>query len=47
MKSGEREKNENRVPSTLEEAYELRDASTTSEVRDYYQEYVYRLRGEE
>jgi hypothetical protein len=47
VKSGEREKNENRVPSTLEEAYELRDASATSEERDYYQEHVYRLRGEE
>ena len=35
------------VPSTLEEAYGLRDASATSEGRDYYQEHVYRLRGEE
>jgi hypothetical protein len=35
------------VPSTLQEAYELRDASATSEERDYYQEHVYRLRGEE
>jgi hypothetical protein len=38
---------ERRIPSTLEEAYELRDASATSEERDYYQERVYRLRGEE
>jgi hypothetical protein len=44
---GGRETNESRVPRTLEEAYELRDASATSEERDYYQEHVYRLRGEE
>jgi hypothetical protein len=41
-----RETSERRVPSTFEEeAYELRDASATSEERDYYQERVYRLRG--
>jgi hypothetical protein len=44
---GGRETNESRVPRTLEEAYELRDASATSEERDYYQEHVYCLRGEE
>jgi hypothetical protein len=43
-----RETSERRVPSTFEEeAYELRDASATSEERDYYQERVYRLRGGE
>jgi hypothetical protein len=44
---GGRETNERRVPSTLQEAYELRDASAILEERDYYQERVYRLRGEE
>ncbi len=47
MESGEIETNERRVPETLEEACELRDASATSEERDYYQEHVYRLRGQE
>jgi hypothetical protein len=47
VESGERETSESRVPSTLEEAYELRDASATPEERDLYQEHVYRLRGEE
>jgi hypothetical protein len=47
VESSGRETNESRVPSTLQEAYELRDASATSEERDYYQEHVYRLRGEE
>lgn len=42
-----RETSERRVPETLEEAYELRDASATSEERAYYQEHVYRLRAEE
>jgi hypothetical protein len=41
-----RETNERRVPETLEEAYELRDASVTLEDRDLYQEHVYRLRAE-
>lgn len=36
-----------RLPRTLEEAYELRDASATPEDQDYYQEYVYRLRAQE
>ena len=45
--SGGRETKERRVPKTLEEAYELREASATSEERDYYQEHIYRLRGEE
>jgi hypothetical protein len=40
------ETNERRVPETLEEAYELRDASATLEDRDLYQEHVYRLRAE-
>lgn len=47
MESGESETSERRVPSTLEEAYELRDASATPQEQDRYQEYVYRLRGEE
>lgn len=47
MESCGRETGERRVPSTLEDAYELRDASVTSEGRDYYQEHVYRLRAEE
>ena len=47
MELGGRVTNESRVPSTLEEAYELRDASATSEERDYCQEQVYCLRGEE
>ncbi len=47
MESGEIETNERRVPETLEEAYELRDASATPEEWDYYQEHVFRLRGRE
>jgi hypothetical protein len=50
VESGGRKTSESGVPSTLEEAYGangLRDASATSEQRDYYQEHVYRLRGEE
>ncbi len=39
--------NERRVPETLEEAYELRDASMTPEERGFYQEHVYHLRAEE
>ena len=46
LESGGRETSESRVAITLEEAYELRDASAVSEERDHYQEYVYRLRGE-
>ncbi len=42
-----RETSERRVPETLEDAYELRDASATPEERGFYQAYVYRLRGEE
>jgi hypothetical protein len=45
-----RETSESGVPSTLEDAYGakgLRVASATSGQRDYYQEHVYRLRGEE
>ncbi len=38
--------NDRRVPETLEEAYELRDASVTPEERGFYQEHVYRLRAE-
>lgn len=47
VESSGRETNERRVPITLEEAYELRDASATREERDFYQEHVYRLRAEE
>jgi hypothetical protein len=43
---GGSEANERTVPSNLQEAYELRDASAMSEEWDYYQEHVYRLRGE-
>jgi hypothetical protein len=42
-----REASERRVPETLEEAYELRDASVTPEGWDHYQKHIYRLRGEE
>jgi hypothetical protein len=42
-----RETSKRRVPETLEEAYELRDASVTTEERGFYQEHVYRLRAEE
>ena len=41
-----RETSERKVPETLEEAYELRDASATPEERGFYQEHVYRLRAE-
>jgi hypothetical protein len=44
---GGSETNERMVPSILQEAYELRDASAVSEEWDYYQKHVYRLRGEE
>ena len=47
VESDGREKNERGIPNTLQQAYELRDASAVSEERDYYQEHVYRLRGEE
>jgi hypothetical protein len=47
VESGEIETNERRVPETLEEAYELRDASATPEEWNYYQKHVYRLRGKE
>jgi hypothetical protein len=39
-----RETSERKAPKTLEEAYELRDASATPEERGFYQEHVYRLR---
>jgi hypothetical protein len=42
-----RETSEGRIPGSLAEAYELRDASATSEESDLYQEHVYRLRREE
>ena len=42
-----RETSERRVPETLEEAYELRDASVTPEGWDHYQKHIYRLRAEE
>ena len=41
------ETSERRVPETLEEACELRDASATPEERGFYQGHVYRLRAEE
>ena len=41
-----RETSESKVPETLEEAYELRDASATPEERGFYQEHVYCLRAE-
>ena len=47
MELGGSETNERMVPSTLQEAYDLRDASAVSEEWDYYQEHVYLLRGEE
>jgi hypothetical protein len=40
-------RNERKVPKTLEEAYELRDASATPDGQDFYQQLVYRLRAEE
>jgi hypothetical protein len=41
-----REANGGRVPSTIEEAYALRDRAGTLDERDYYQEHIYRLRAE-
>lgn len=38
---------EKRIPTTLEEAYRLRDAAEAIPERDFYQEHVYRLRREE
>jgi hypothetical protein len=38
---------ERKIPETLREAYDLRDGSDSPEERDFYQEYVYRLRAEE
>lgn len=38
---------EKRIPQTLEEAYQLRDGAEDLDERDYYQEYVFRLRREE
>lgn len=38
---------ERRPPKTLEEAYRLRDEARDLELRDFYQEQVYRLRGKE
>ena len=38
-------RNERKIPKTLEEAYELRDASATPDEQDFYQQLVYR-RGE-
>jgi hypothetical protein len=35
---------ERKVPQTLQDAYDLRDASGSPEERDLYQEHVYRLR---
>ncbi len=40
-------RNERKVPKTLDEAYELRDASATPDEQDFYQQLVYRLRAEE
>lgn len=38
---------ERRPPQTLEEAYWLRDEASDLELRDFYQDQVYRLRGKE
>ncbi len=46
MESCEGAEREWKVPETLQEAYELRDAAATSGERDFYQGYVYRLRKE-
>ena len=46
MERGGGETNYRRTPETLEEAYELRDASTTPEEWDFYQEHVYCLRAQ-
>jgi hypothetical protein len=35
---------ERKIPETIQEAYDLRDASGSPEERDFYQEHVYRLR---
>jgi hypothetical protein len=47
MERGGGETNDRRIPETLEEAYELRDASTTPEEWGFYQEHVYRLRAQQ
>jgi hypothetical protein len=47
MERGGGETNDRRIPETLEEAYELRDASMTLEESDFYQEHVYRLRAQQ
>jgi hypothetical protein len=39
-----RETSERKILETLEEAYELRDASATPQERGFYQEHVNRLR---
>lgn len=36
-----------KIPRRLQEAYDLRDASDSPEEREFYQEYVYRLRAKE
>jgi len=46
VESTGRETNERKFPSTLEEAYGLRDAAESLSERDFYQEHVYRLRAE-
>lgn len=38
---------ERQPPQRLEEAYELRDSAPTLQEREYYQEYVHRLRAQE
>ena len=40
-------RNERKIPKTLEEAYELRDASAMPDEQDFYQQLIYRLRAEE
>ena len=47
MELGRSETNERIGSSTLQEAYDLRDASAVSEEWEYHQEHVYRLRGKE
>ncbi len=47
MERGGGETNDRRIPETLEEAYELRDASTTPEEWGFYQKHVYRLRAQQ
>lgn len=41
------EPNRKTIPESLEEAYELHDAATTTEDRDFYRECVYWLRAQE